>query len=925
MKSNFEQTSHEIEGLKTLRFAFGSVAERLRGSRSRKNGPSGRRGSNARKPFKSSNENEFCHAVCKCAPFPLYFTVDDLAALRRKRVPPKYLDSLRPLCGSFANVCSEYRSAYRWFIIAPADDSIMNWKKKKMKPLDCAPAQAQPLAHAHQDEQAQLPCKSDLPAGEQFIRHPRRHAIRPADNFGGCADDDSAFSCNASSEAKDKYVMYAHAKPASLKRQPTHLKMEGEFDGASEMKDKYTAHSGASKAHFRRRHTQQQLEGVMQLTSESATSFVRLDSAQRARLQRRHTTLELPGDCACVYSSEYHHAFRNPEHYERAHLMRSLENLRTDGEMQFRPEYACSFVDHRMAYPQVRYRERRHSLVEAHQSRQQQQCELKTVLKDRAVKASYSPEYRHSYVRFPAHRPTLQRPHTHLIPPPGIGETESESKSQLREVWLPKSAGAQRLSATSKAVDVDGCDTGAGRSRSRGSHERQEGKENRREKPFCVLPEIGSEAEGKNVNFTENIPSRPSESAFRKGKRLPTAKCCSETEHSRSSNSEANDLKRPTYRLEVTNPDHKQNAFEKQRSGNAPFVVLDENNNANQWIKNKQTKKRWTPSWMKVVEFASSTMSSYEIPVSHLNPFSQVVSYDYDTLVKPPPKEKLDQADAVDEIRRLLGCRNKSVFIPELEDDFILRFLRARKMDVERSYQLLVNYFAFRQNNAALFKGLNIDDQLIMDCIRDGLPMVFKNKDRKGRSVIFFVMYQWDRTKYTFETLYRSLVLSLEYLLSEETNQLFGFVFVVDWTGFTLRDYIDISPKMLKMLVDGFQDSFPARIRNVHFVGQPWYVNGILAVVKPFLKDKMKDKLIIHSSNLSTLHEYIPPDVVSAELGGEGDAHKPDEWIESLRNYEKRLLKTHLTAQNFQKSVDNVVDVKAIVMENLDGPKMLIL
>lgn len=93
---------------------------------------------------------------------------------------------------------------------------------------------------------------------------------------------------------------------------------------------------------------------------------------------------------------------------------------------------------------------------------------------------------------------------------------------------------------------------------------------------------------------------RPSESAFRKGKRLPTAKCCSETEHSRSSNSEANDLKRPTYRLEVTNPDHKQNAFEKQRSGNAPFVILDENNNANQWIKNKQTKKRWTPSWMKV-------------------------------------------------------------------------------------------------------------------------------------------------------------------------------------------------------------------------------------------------------------------------------------------------------------------------------------
>lgn len=106
-------------------------------------------------------------------------------------------------------------------------------------------------------------------------------------------------------------------------------------------------------------------------------------------------------------------------------------------------------------------------------------------------------------------------------------------------------------------------------------------------------------------------------------------------------------------------------------------------------------------------------------------------------------------------------------------------------------------------------------------------------------------MYQLNQSKYTIETIYRSLIISLEYLLSDEKNQLFGFIFIVDWTNFKLQDYIDTSPKILKLLIDGFQDSFPARIRAVHFIGQPWYINSILTVVKPFLKEKTRQKVNI--------------------------------------------------------------------------------
>ena len=40
-----------------------------------------------------------------------------------------------------------------------------------------------------------------------------------------------------------------------------------------------------------------------------------------------------------------------------------------------------------------------------------------------------------------------------------------------------------------------------------------------------------------------------------------------------------------------------------------------------------------------------------------------------------------------------------------------------------------------------------------------------------------------------------------------------------------------------------FQDCFPARFAAIHFVNQPWYVEAVFKVIRPFLKDKTKEKV----------------------------------------------------------------------------------
>lgn len=86
-------------------------------------------------------------------------------------------------------------------------------------------------------------------------------------------------------------------------------------------------------------------------------------------------------------------------------------------------------------------------------------------------------------------------------------------------------------------------------------------------------------------------------------------------------------------------------------------------------------------------------------------------------------------------------------------------------------------------------------------------------------------------------------------------------------------------------MIEGLQDCFPARFKGIHFIGQPWYVEAALTVIKPFLNEKIKERIFVHGNNLSTLHEHVHKDVLPAEMGGEEPSYNPELFIESLRTF----------------------------------------
>ncbi|XP_027847993.2 clavesin-2-like isoform X1 [Aphis gossypii] len=269
------------------------------------------------------------------------------------------------------------------------------------------------------------------------------------------------------------------------------------------------------------------------------------------------------------------------------------------------------------------------------------------------------------------------------------------------------------------------------------------------------------------------------------------------------------------------------------------------------------------------------------------NNLDNILNFNYGIELFPgssqnPVIKKNTREVALIKLKRLLRSNGFAFLAETNKEAFILMFLYARKMNENNALDLIRNYYQFRKEHDLWFRRLEPFDPKIQMAIQDGFPSVLSNLDRRSRRVLFMVCSQWNTERYCLLTIYRALLVSLEHLIKDVNTQYNGFVFIVDWTNFTARQTMNISPRLLHVMLQGLQDCFPAKIKAVHFINQPWYIDGLMSVVKPFLKEKTKNKIILHGLNLNTLHKHFPRDILPSELGGEQPPYDSRIWLKSL-------------------------------------------
>jgi len=221
----------------------------------------------------------------------------------------------------------------------------------------------------------------------------------------------------------------------------------------------------------------------------------------------------------------------------------------------------------------------------------------------------------------------------------------------------------------------------------------------------------------------------------------------------------------------------------------------------------------------------------------------------------------------------------------QTDNPFLLKFLRAKKFDYEKSFKMLQRYCAMRSKSPANFaKSL---PSLARDVLSCQLQTILPHRDRLARRVFMFRSGMWDTTTTSPEDLFSSNYLCLEMLAREQKTQISGIVAVVDMADFGWYHMMQLSVDYIRSMAALIQSTFPIRFREIHIINESYLFDFVFTLVKPFLTDKIRSRIIFHGADMESLHRYISPSILPAEFGGEQPPFDNTSMVLQLHNLEQ--------------------------------------
>ncbi|CAH1118250.1 unnamed protein product [Phaedon cochleariae] len=265
------------------------------------------------------------------------------------------------------------------------------------------------------------------------------------------------------------------------------------------------------------------------------------------------------------------------------------------------------------------------------------------------------------------------------------------------------------------------------------------------------------------------------------------------------------------------------------------------------------------------------------------------------TLVQPSPELQINIRKELNEdvntresdLQHIKEWLLKQPHLPDTWDESrLMTFLRGCKFSLEKCKRKLDMYFTMRTAVPEMFSNRDITNPELKLVVDVGQIPPLPGLTPEGRRVIVLRGKTPEVENYNIADICKAVLMIGDVRLEAEQTGVAGDVYILDASVATANHFGKINPTLIKKFLVIVQEAYPVKLKEVHVVNVSPLVDTIISWVKPFLKEKIRNRIHVHP-NIESLYEFIPKDILPDVYGGTaGDIQKfHDEWMEKLKEY----------------------------------------
>ncbi|CAG9858087.1 unnamed protein product [Phyllotreta striolata] len=229
--------------------------------------------------------------------------------------------------------------------------------------------------------------------------------------------------------------------------------------------------------------------------------------------------------------------------------------------------------------------------------------------------------------------------------------------------------------------------------------------------------------------------------------------------------------------------------------------------------------------------------------------------------------------------------------LPEIPNDNVIEFFLTNcKYSVEKTKQNIDMYYSIRDLMPDLFRNIHpCKPDEIQSALNTGIVISLPKLTPDLYRVNVFQYKVFDPSVCDMAKFCAHYMCNV-YEVRIQEDLVMGDIFIVDYEHMNFKVMTQITPVLLKNCAQVLEKVQSNRMKALHLINPPSYLDAALALFKSFFPKKLKDRFHTHKT-VEDLYAYVPREILPSDLGGEEKSLKELEglWMKKFEQYKERF------------------------------------